>query len=140
MTNLIYGFSQKRTTLVKDKEVPILTTEKDQWQRWVEHLGRSTISTELGTHRDIKNRLSKVKFAFARLIPALKSNSYIKETKLKLYNTTPKCTEVNAGGCVNLRGKALTPSTLKACGGFSGYNGLRHCRMLTYTEEQTLSN
>ncbi|RNA17462.1 hypothetical protein BpHYR1_002819 [Brachionus plicatilis] len=46
----------------------------------------STISTELGTHRDIKNRLSKAKFAFARLLPALKSNSYIKNSMYQCIN------------------------------------------------------
>ncbi|RNA37657.1 hypothetical protein BpHYR1_027001 [Brachionus plicatilis] len=41
---------------------------------------------------------------------------------------------------MNLAGKALSPSTLEACGGFLGYIGLRHCQMKTFTEEQNYSN
>ncbi|RNA16001.1 endonuclease-reverse transcriptase [Brachionus plicatilis] len=53
----------------------------------------------LGTHRDFKNRLAKAKSAFARLRPAWKSNSYSKETKLKLYNSVVKATLINGSEC-----------------------------------------
>ncbi|RMZ95619.1 endonuclease-reverse transcriptase [Brachionus plicatilis] len=60
----------------------------------------STISTTLGTHRDIKTlRLAKPKSVFARLRPALKSSSYSKGTKLKLYNSVVKATLMYGSEC-----------------------------------------
>ncbi|RNA00069.1 RNA-directed DNA polymerase from mobile element jockey [Brachionus plicatilis] len=47
----------------------------------------------------IKNRLAKSNNAFARLRPAWKSNSYSKETKLKLYNSVVEATLMFGSGC-----------------------------------------
>ncbi|RNA32304.1 Steroid 17-alpha-hydroxylase 17-20 [Brachionus plicatilis] len=65
ITNTICSSSQKRTTLVKDKEGRTLTTEKEQEQRWVEHFRPEPIESlepdAASTDLDINTKVPSLK-------------------------------------------------------------------------------